>query len=61
MLPCFVGDAAPELERAAPEPLPFQVDLWLLSHADVLRSRRVRMVWDFLYEALHARRSELEG
>ena len=61
VLPCFMGDAAPELRRVSPEPLEFRNELWLLSHADVLRSRRVRMVSDFLFDSLQARRAILEG
>lgn len=61
VLPCFIGDAVAELRRVTSEPIEFRNQLWLLSHADVLRSRRVRMVSDFLFESLHARRAIFEG
>jgi DNA-binding transcriptional LysR family regulator len=47
-LPCFVGDATPELERAFPGEKPEWVDVWLIVHADVKRSPRVRILVDEL-------------
>jgi DNA-binding transcriptional LysR family regulator len=41
-LPCFVGDATPELERAFPNEKPESLDVWLIVHADVQRTSRVR-------------------
>jgi DNA-binding transcriptional LysR family regulator len=41
-LPCFVGDATPELERAFPDQKPDVLDVWLIVHADVQRTARVR-------------------
>jgi DNA-binding transcriptional LysR family regulator len=41
-LPCFVGDASPELERAFPGETPDWLDVWLIVHADVQRTSRVR-------------------
>lgn len=47
-LPCFVGDANPELERAFPHEKPESLDVWLIVHADVQRTTRVRVVVDEL-------------
>jgi len=47
-LPCFVGDAAPELERAFPGEKPDWLDVWLIVHADVQRTVRVRALVDEL-------------
>ena len=47
-LPCFVGDQMPELERAFPEEKPDWLDIWLIVHADVQRTSRVRTVVDEL-------------
>jgi len=43
-LPCFVGDASPELERAFPGEKPDWLDVWLIVHADVQRTARVRIL-----------------
>jgi len=47
-LPCFVGDATPELERAFPGEKPDWLDVWLIVHADVQRTSRVRTLVDEL-------------
>ena len=43
-LPCFLGDATANLERAFPGEKPDWLDIWLVVHADVQRSSRVRTV-----------------
>src|SRR6266404_4250174 len=43
-LPCFVGDATPELDRAFPGEKPDWLDVWLIVHADVQRTARVRIL-----------------
>src|SRR6266851_1944617 len=47
-LPCFVGDRTPELERAFPHEKPDRLDVWLIIHADVQRTSRVRALVDEL-------------
>jgi DNA-binding transcriptional LysR family regulator len=47
-LPCFVGDEMPELERAFPAEKPDSLDVWLIVHADVQRTARVRVLVDEL-------------
>ena len=47
-LPCFVGDANPELERAIPGEKPDWLDVWLIVHSDVQRTSRVRKLVDEL-------------
>jgi len=46
-LPCFIGDADPEL-APLPTPQPFSTDLWLLVHRDLRSSAPVRAVMDFV-------------
>jgi DNA-binding transcriptional LysR family regulator len=62
MLPCYVGDAAGELRRAvrrtAKEP---RSALWLLTHDDLKRTARIRVVLDFLAARLASERPLLEG
>ncbi|HRE90075.1 MAG TPA: LysR family transcriptional regulator [Myxococcota bacterium] len=59
LLPCFVGDRDPSLRRIG-EPVA-ENRLWLLVHADLRRSARVRAVTDFLVPRLLSHQAELEG
>ena len=47
-----VGDAEPGVKRAAPWLKPFEFDVWLVAHREVNTSRRVRLVFDWLADAL---------
>jgi DNA-binding transcriptional LysR family regulator len=66
-LPCFVGDALPDLRRAFPGEPPDAMDVWLILHADVQRTARVRAVVDELVRifrdgaAVLAARSQKDG
>lgn len=61
LLPCFVGDAEPELVRLH-DPIPDAASqLWLLVHPDLRRTTRVRVLLDALWEALVAHRPLIEG
>jgi DNA-binding transcriptional LysR family regulator len=53
-LPCWVGDADPELERAFPAERPVLLDVWLVLHRDVQRTTRVRAVIDGISEHFEA-------
>ena len=58
-LPCFLMDVDPKVERLfAPEP---EGPLWLIYHADLRRTARVRAVVDFLGEQLEADAGLLGG
>lgn len=46
-LPCFLGDAAPELVRVGQDEAPFARDIWLVVHQDLRRSAPTRAVMDF--------------
>lgn len=60
LLPCFVGDADPGLRRLG-EPVAKENRLWLLIHADLRRSARVRALVDSLVPRLVAERARFEG
>ena len=61
LLPCFLGDAAPQLRRVRP-PLPdWDSALWLLTHEDLRHVARVRALLDFLPDALAPACTSLEG
>ncbi len=52
LLPCYMADGTPELERAAPPFPSLATDLWLLVHEDIRRTARVRAFIDFMFEEL---------
>jgi DNA-binding transcriptional LysR family regulator len=61
VLPCYLGDTMPGLERVRP-PLPgAATDLWLLTHADLRKTARVRALVEFLSDGLLAQKDLLEG
>lgn len=59
LLPCFLGDVDPRLRRIG-EPVA-ENRLWLLIHADLRRSARVRALIDFLIPRLKASAPLFEG
>lgn len=61
MLPCFVGDRRPHLERVGEPPPDASSALWLLIQADLRRSARVRALVDALFPALRALAPIFEG
>lgn len=60
-LPCFVGDASPNLTRLAPPDPAYESDLWLLTHPDLRHTPRVRALMDHLAEGILAKRDLIEG
>jgi DNA-binding transcriptional LysR family regulator len=61
LLPCFLGDPRPELGRVG-DPLPeLDVDLWILTHADLRHSARVRAFMELAGAELFKMRKVLEG
>lgn len=61
LLPCFLGDAVPELERVPGTDVLPGKSLWLLYHGDLRRTARIRALVDFLVPAIKARRKLIEG
>lgn len=61
VLPCFIGEATPGLARLTP-PLPgFSDAIWLLTHADLRQTARVRAFMDFAASEIAKRRKTIEG
>ena len=60
-LPCHMGDAEAELVRVLPPDPAMATGLWLLPHADLRRTGRVRALADFLAGAYAEDRDLLEG
>lgn len=61
LLPCFVGDQTPELQRVGP-PIPnIASNIWILTHADLRRSVRTRAFLDYVGNELARRKKLIEG
>lgn len=61
ILPCFMGDADPELLRVPPGAIVSQRDFWLLTHRDLRYSARIRAFLDHLVEGFRPFRELIEG
>ncbi len=58
---CVLADAEPKLQRIMPETFDHRMEIWLVTHADMRRSARIRAVYDFLAEILAADHGRLMG
>lgn len=58
-LPCFVGDLDPDLIRVSKPELVWPV--WLLTHPDLRKTARIRVLLDFIPSAIAKHRKLLEG
>jgi DNA-binding transcriptional LysR family regulator len=56
ILPCFMADPEATLKRLLPDKIVLQNTFWLITHADLRRLSRVRMVADFIYREVNAER-----
>ncbi|MBT5241105.1 MAG: LysR family transcriptional regulator [Rhodospirillaceae bacterium] len=61
MIDCFLGDADPNLERILPDKLFHTVEVWLVTHAEVSRSARIRVLFDHIAACFEADKSRVEG
>ncbi len=61
MLPLYIGDTEPQLNRLASANLDSRLDIWVLTHADVRASARIRVFTAFLGDAIAKKRKLLEG
>ena len=59
-LSCFEGEQLDELERFDEFPIVAGPGLWVISHADLRTTARVRLVRDTLVEQLKAERARIE-
>jgi len=60
-LPCFMGDADPQLERyCAPDPA-HNLGLWILLHPDLKKTARVLAFRDYMAKTIVAQRNLFEG
>ncbi|MEQ9607903.1 MAG: LysR substrate-binding domain-containing protein, partial [Kiloniellaceae bacterium] len=61
VLPCFLGDSDPRLQRVTPPLEDLTTELWLLTHPDLQRTARIRALLDLLYDSLRRQRRLFEG
>lgn len=60
-LPCYQGDTFPGLYRVPEIDLIPDLDLWILVHADLRKTPRVRVLLDHLYGTLENAKELIEG
>ena len=61
VLPCYLADGDPGLVRVTETIPELAVDLWLLTHPDLRKTARVRVLMDFLATAIGALRGRFAG
>jgi DNA-binding transcriptional LysR family regulator len=62
LLPCYLGDADPGLVRALAEPVAEVAgELWIVTHADLKATARVRAFFETVGEGLARERDLFEG
>ncbi|WP_296950337.1 LysR family transcriptional regulator [uncultured Massilia sp.] len=61
LLPCFLGDADPALVRVAGGPVRHVGDVWLLTHGDTRRTKRVRLLCDAVSTFIRENADRLAG
>lgn len=62
LLPCYLGDGETRLVRALPEPVAdLRGELWIVTHADLEGTARVRAFFDLVGEGLARERAIFEG
>jgi DNA-binding transcriptional LysR family regulator len=60
-LPCYLGDSDARLVRVRPPVAEMTTALWVLTHPDLARTARVRLLMDHVSAALGRQRPLLEG
>jgi hypothetical protein len=62
LLPCYLGDDDSDLARALPMPVPdLAGELWIVTHADLKGTARVRAFFDLVGEGLAREHNLFEG
>lgn len=57
IMPCFMADPEPLLQRVLAEEIVLRNTFWLITHEDLRRLSRVRAVADFIYNEVNADRA----
>jgi DNA-binding transcriptional LysR family regulator len=61
LLPCYLGDTDPMLERITPPVAELGAEYWVIVHRDLRRAACVRAVIDWIRRLFDERRQELAG
>src|SRR5262245_59618802 len=61
LLPCFLGDSDPALERIIPPVPELGAEYWVIVHRDLRRAACVRAVMEWIRRVFEERRDELAG
>lgn len=61
VLPCFLGDSAPSLQRLQKPTLELASELWVLTHPELIKAARIRVVFQILHQELIKLKSTLQG
>lgn len=60
-LPCFIGDADPDLIRIPPYTTEPKYDMWILSHPDLRKNTKIQSFVRFMTDYLITHRDLIEG
>lgn len=62
LLPCYLGEGDDDLVRALPDPVPeLAGELWIVTHADLKKTARVRAFFDIVGEGLAREQDRFDG
>jgi DNA-binding transcriptional LysR family regulator len=62
VLPCYLGDPEVDLVRVLPDPVPaLGAELWIVTHADLKHTARVRAFFDLVGDGLARQRALFAG
>lgn len=61
ILPCFIGDRERKLQRLTPPFADLKSELWLLTHADLKQTARVKALMTHLHQKLSEEKLSIEG
>ena len=61
VLCCFIANSDPDLRRVPKNEIDYGRKIWLISHAEINSSARIRAVFDFLGKALEEDAERLKG
>ncbi len=61
LLPCYLGDLEPDIERAVHPIKELTRELWLITHQDSRQTGRIKAFFDVVGSGLRAHRALLEG
>ncbi|GLQ16457.1 LysR family transcriptional regulator [Maritalea porphyrae] len=61
MLPCFLGDTEPALQRVPQASVTPSREIWILTHEDLRQTARVLQFTDFIAKGMQSKKNLLEG